>query len=156
MLTILDAKNPVYSDAGVNMEVLFSEIGEWIPFHATEHDTEEHGRELYQRAIDGEFGVVAPYVEPIKTEEELILDIQNAVVEHLNAPARAKLYDSIQSAALRAGYPGPFHDEGVAFASWMDTCWAKCYELLAEVKAGTRSVMTPEEVVAELPTLTLP
>lgn len=40
--------------------------------------------------------------EPIKTEEERIVEIQNAVVEHLNAPAKAKLYDSIQSAALRA------------------------------------------------------
>ena len=155
MLTIIEAKNPVYTQSGINVEVLFGEIGEWLCFHASPDDAEEHGRELYRRALAGEFGTVEPYIALVKNEEQLILEIQNAVIEYLNAPARAKLYDSIQSAALRAGYPGPFHDEGVAFATWMDTCWAKCYELLAEVKDGTRPVMSPEEVVAELPVLQL-
>lgn len=129
--------------------------GSTFSYPCSAEDSVEYSRDLYNRAVAGEFGSITPYEEPVKTEEELIVEIQNAVVDYLNTPARAKLYDSIQSASLRAGYPGPFHDEGVAFASWMDACWAKCYELLAEVKAGTRPVMSPEEVVSELPVLVL-
>lgn len=54
----------------------------------------------------------------------------------LNDAARKKGYDDIRSAALRAGYPGPFHDEGAAFATWMDATYAACYQLLAQVQAG--------------------
>lgn len=45
---------------------------------------------------------------------------------------------------------------GVAFATWMDACWAKCYQLLAEVKAGALAEMSADEVVAEMPPLVLP
>lgn len=60
-----------------------------------------------------------------------------AVDQFLQDGAALKRYDSIHTAALRAGYPGPFHDEGVSYATWMDTVYATCYSLLAQVEAGT-------------------
>lgn len=78
-----------------------------------------------------------------------------AVQKMLDDEAKKKNYDDIKSAALRAGYLGPFHDEGVAYAAWMDACWAKCYEILAEVKAG-RAEPTIPELLAEMPPLVLP
>ncbi|MDN8617012.1 hypothetical protein [Variovorax ginsengisoli] len=79
-----------------------------------------------------------------------------AVDAHLNAAAKAKGYDSIVTAAHRAGYPGPFHDEGVAFATWMDATYQQCYALLAQVQAGEAAEPTPAELIAMLPTLKLP
>lgn len=36
----------------------------WIPFTASKYDLEVFGRELYNNAIDGVYGEIAPYVEP--------------------------------------------------------------------------------------------
>lgn len=93
---------------------------------------------------------------PPLTVQERIAALVVAVDNHLHAAARAKGYDSIVTAALRAGYPGPFHDEGVAFATWMDACYAQCYVLLAQWQAGELTEPTAEELVAMLPTLELP
>ena len=81
---------------------------------------------------------------------------QKAHDAHLDAAAKARRYDSIHTAALRAGYPGPFHDEGVAFASWMDQCNAIGYQIMAEIESGQRVAPTIDEYIAMLPDLVLP
>ena len=48
-----------------------------------------------------------------------------------------------------------FDAEGVAFRKWRSAVWAKGYELLAEVQAGTRPVPTEEELVELLPKLVI-
>jgi hypothetical protein len=93
---------------------------------------------------------------PEPSLEERIASLLVAVDKHLNQAARAKGYDSIVTAALRAGYPGPFHDDGVAFATWMDATYATCYQLLAQFNAGEIPEPTPDELIAMLPTLELP
>lgn len=88
--------------------------------------------------------------------EDRIATLQAAIDAHLNSAAQQKGYDSILSAALRAGYPGPFRDEGIAFATWMDSCYALGYQLLAQWRAGLLQEPTPEELLAMLPPLQLP
>ena len=86
-----------------------------------------------------------------------ILDkYQRAHDEHLNAAARARRYDSIHTAALRAGYAGPYQAEGQAFAEWMDACNAVGYQIMDEVGAGTRAPLSIEEYLGLLPALVLP
>lgn len=86
-----------------------------------------------------------------------ILDKYQAAHDaHLNAAAKARRYDSIHTAALRAGYPGPFHDEGVAFARWMDQCNAAGYQIMAEIEAGTMAPLSVDDYLALLPELVLP
>lgn len=97
-----------------------------------------------------------PNVPPAPSLEDRAAVLLTGVDAHLNAAARAKRYDSIRAAALRAGYPGPFHDEGMAFATWMDSVYAKCYEVLAEVQAGDIEEPTLEQLIDMLPTLQLP
>ncbi len=46
------------------------EFGE-IPFTADSNDSEAHGRDLFARAVAGEFGAVAEYVAPVKTAGQL-------------------------------------------------------------------------------------
>jgi hypothetical protein len=82
--------------------------------------------------------------------------VQGAVQDFMNAMAAERHYDSIQSAALRAAFPGPYHDEGMAYGTWMDTCWQQCYVLMAAVSAGTATVPAVDSIIAALPPLVLP
>ena len=64
MLTIEYAKNPKYNDpsnTSVVLDVKFKEFNTELPFTANPQDIEAHGVELYNRAIAGEFGAVAPF-----------------------------------------------------------------------------------------------
>lgn len=99
----------------------------------------------------------SPDPTPEEIAQQTLLRFQAAHDAHLNNAARAKKYDSIHTAALRAGYPGPYQAEGLAFAQWMDACNQTGYQILAAVQAGEQE--TPESVeayLAMLPVLTLP
>jgi len=62
-MDVLSAKNPKYTkDGGIELEVEFAEVG-FLPFLASPNDIETHGRDLYNRAMVGEFGTVASCVE---------------------------------------------------------------------------------------------
>ena len=74
MMEILSVRNPqATKDGGVDLEIEHSVYG-WVPFHAVENDSEAHGRELYQRAMAGDFGPVSPYFEPELTLAQIALE----------------------------------------------------------------------------------
>lgn len=99
----------------------------------------------------------APQTPTTPTLEQRAVTLLLGVDEHLNAAARAKGYDDIRSAALRAALPAsPFHDEGVAFGNWMDQVYATCYQLMAQVQAGTLPEPNLEQLLQMLPALELP
>lgn len=88
---------------------------------------------------------------------------QSPVAEYIAAmetmfdnKAKERHYDSRYTCALRAGYLGPFQAEGEAFAIWMDTCNAKCFQILDEVQSGVRSAPGIAELLAELPEMVWP
>lgn len=67
MLTVDYAHSPQYADNTgncISMQVKFFEINEELPFGATNYDDMAYGRDLYARALAGEFGLIAPYVAP--------------------------------------------------------------------------------------------
>ena len=88
--------------------------------------------------------------------QRIVDKYQRAHDEHLQAAAQTRRYDSIHTAALRAGYPGPFHAEGIAYAQWMDDCNAAGYQIMAEVESGTRGALSVAEYIDLLPILELP
>ena len=119
-------------------------------------------QEMYNRMIfevDGTWklrgGLIVKDALPAPTTDEIKQRLISAMQSHMDAAAQARGYDNIINAALRAGYPGLFHAEGLAFATWMDACWSLGYELLAEVKAGKRAVPAREELIGLLPALVL-
>lgn len=73
------------------------------------------------------------------------------MTEYMNEFANERYYDDIKSAALRAGYEGPFHAEGIKYATWMDNTWAAGYSILASVESGDIDPPTKEELLAMLP-----
>ena len=97
----------------------------------------------------------APLAPPSIEEQIAVFDA--ALVAHLDATARERRYDNRVTCALRAGYPGPFHAEGIAFAAWMDQCNALAYSLLAEVVAGTRPMPdSPQALIDLMPAIEWP
>ena len=75
MFTLEYAKDPVYGDFTGNSILLivkWEEFSEEMPFAATTYDPEAYGRDLYERAKAGEFGVIAAYVPPAEPEPQPI------------------------------------------------------------------------------------
>lgn len=96
------------------------------------------------------------YVHPVPllpTEADYVAAVQNL----LDSTAQTRHYDSILSACTYAGSTvTKFHDEGVACLNWRDAVWAKCYDLMAQVQAGTLAQPTVPELLAMLPAMSWP
>lgn len=63
----ISATNPVYATADnsqIALDVQFDTFPSPIPFVACPKDVEAHGRDVYARAIAGEFGPIGAYIPP--------------------------------------------------------------------------------------------
>ena len=137
--------------------------GEAVPADAVEITAAEHqallaGQSMGKRIVANEQGYPVLADPPAPTPEQIIASIAAAVQAHMDAAAKAAGYDDVKSAVTYAEEPAvqKFRAEGQAFRAWRSLVWAKCYELLAAVQAGTRPPMTAQQVIAELPALNLP
>lgn len=91
------------------------------------------------------------------TEAELLASYTAAIQNRLDDFARTRGYDGILSATTYAGSGVPkFNAEGGYALSARDATWAKGYDILAAVQAGTRPAPTLAELDAELPALVWP
>lgn len=88
-----------------------------------------------QQVIDLPLEVITN--KQIQNAQNMQSAILQGMTELFDRTAQERNYDNRITCALRAGYPGPFNAEGVAFATWMDTQNAKAYTLLSQVGAGT-------------------
>lgn len=120
-------------------------------------EAEEAGWEQYDLEMDsnGKFYLegYAP-APPEPTEAEIQRQFEDAIEAMMNETVQQRNYKDIVSACSYAvSTDETFRKEGEACVVWRDGCWRKCYEILAEVKAGKRPIPTLEEVFAELPVL---
>ena len=90
--------------------------------------------------------------------EQIKQGIIGAAQARLDAFARTRFYDDIKSASDYAGCSVPKFDiEGTYCRDARALTWARLYELLAEVEAGTRPMPTGfADVESELPPLVWP
>ena len=94
---------------------------------------------------------------PELTPQETIGKIVAAVQSHLDETARTRNYDNMLSLASYANSMDPqFAAEAAAGIAWRDACWRYCYQALAEVEAGQRTMPTAGEAIAELPQMVWP
>lgn len=66
-MNVIYAKNPKFSSADnstIDLIVKFDAFNEEIPFTANPNDVVLYGRELYAKAMNGDFGNIAQYVPP--------------------------------------------------------------------------------------------
>lgn len=88
-----EARNPQWSNAGntaILLECQFEHLpGEFVQFCAMPSDVEAHGREIFQRASDGEFGAIAPYVPPTPSISQVNAGIKKQIATLETKQARA-------------------------------------------------------------------
>ena len=136
--------------------------GDNIPADAVEITEAEHaalieGQSNGKRIVADENGYPILQDPPPPTAEQIIAKYTADVQQHLDAFARTRGYDNILSACTYATSTVPkFAAEGQYAVEARDATWAKCYEVLAEVEAGSRPMPTLDELLAELPVLTWP
>lgn len=94
---------------------------------------------------------------PVPTPEQLQADYTARIQQRLDAFARTRGYDGILSAASYVtSTNAQFAKEGQYCVGARDATWAKGYEVMAAVQAGTRPMPTWAELEAELPALAWP
>lgn len=136
--------------------------GDNIPADAVEITEAEHaalleGQSQGNAVVADENGRPILQDPPPLTPEQIVAQYTAAVQQHLDDFARTRNYDSILSAATYAPSTVPkFSAEGQYAVEARDATWAKCYEILAAVEAGSRPTPTLDELLAELPVLTWP
>lgn len=102
----------------------------------------------------GEYYEVVALPEPATTADEIQAALTAAVQNWMDKTVQQRNYDNIGTACTYANSTDSiFAAEGLACIKWRDAVWRKCYDMLDEVKAGTRAIPTAEEVIAELPAL---
>lgn len=137
--TNADAIEATWVDEAGQMDMLAADLGDDAPGH--------------QALMDE---VAATYTPPPPTQEEILAPFLQAMDDLFNSTAQARRYDSRVTCALRAGYPGPFQAEGLAFAQWMDTCNALGYQVMADVLAGSIPMPTVQGYLDMLPSMEWP
>lgn len=136
--------------------------GDNIPADAVEITADEHqalieGQANGKRIVADSNGRPVLADPPPPTTEQIIAQYTAGVQQHLDDFARTRNYDGILSAATYATSAVPkFKAEGQYAVEARDATWAKSYEVMAEVEAGTRPMPTLEQLIAELPVLTWP
>ena len=95
---------------------------------------------------------------PIPTPAEIQKTLTDAVQSHMDTTAQSKGYDNLIAAITYADEPSvpAFQADGLAFRSWRSLVWAYCYSVFAAVVAGTQTMPTVTELLAELPALSFP
>ena len=104
---------------------------------------------------NGQFIKLPP---PVKSPEEIQQEIVEATQQRLDDFARTRNYDGILSLCTYATSTNPtFAKEGQYGVNMRDATWAKLYEMLAEVEAGTRPMPSSyADIESELPALGWP
>lgn len=157
-MKVLSASSPVRTASGIDLMVEFDELGV-VPYHATPgFNPGTYEEEIYNNAVSGVYGEIAPYSPPVLTAEQKKQAVIDMVQAHLDAAAQAYGYGDIKSAVTYADEPAVavFQTQGVALRAWRSLVWEKCYALLAQVEAGEIAEPSGDELIAMLPSLSMP
>lgn len=136
--------------------------GDNIPSDAVEITAAEHAA-LLEGQSQGKLIQADESGKPIlkdqtpPTPEQIVAQYTAGVQQHLDTFAQTRNYDGILSAATYATSQVPkFAAEGQYAVEARDATWAKCYEIMAAVEAGSRPMPTLDELLSELPKLVWP
>jgi hypothetical protein len=82
--------------------------------------------------------------------------IETACEQHMDTVAQADGWDDRWSVTTRASYPNQYQAKGIAFGQWMDDCWVLILQANLAIEAGTGTIPTVDEAIAELPVMVWP
>lgn len=134
--------------------------GDNIPADAVEITEAEHaalieGQSLGKLIVADASGRPILQDPPPPSPEQIMKRVEARVQLWLDEQARALGYDDIKSAVSYAeeSVVPKFQQEGQAMRRLRSLVWARCYEILAQVQAGQRSIPTDDELIAEMEAL---
>ena len=93
---------------------------------------------------------------PNPTDALVKKDYVDAMEAMFDRMAQTRGYDNRITCAMRAGYPGYYRQQGIAFGTWMDNCNFIGFSLMNQVLAGEVPKPTIAEYLASLPTFVWP
>jgi len=97
------------------------------------------------------------FVAPSPAPSQVMARAAAVIQAHLDATARLRRYDSIQTAVSYRDDPNPqFSAEGQAAFLWRSAVWTSALHILAEVEAGERPVPSDADLIAALPAMVWP
>lgn len=133
----------------MNIVQLTQEVSNLAPIHGIDSNGVVSFKD---EATESEINAANLYVSENISQLSDIADIyEKALDEKLDSVAREYRYNNRFTFALRAGYPGPYQAEGIAFAQWMDNCNTQAFQLLEDVKNQIIPMPTVEEFLDSLP-----
>ena len=75
----ITAHSPKYNaDGTIDLIVKFPWLDVEVPFCANPADVEHHSADLFARAAAGQFGPIAPYIAPAKTQVQIDAEARKA------------------------------------------------------------------------------
>ncbi len=83
-------------------------------------------------------------------------DYDAALTAHLDSVAQSRRWQDRISLMSRAGFPGPWQADAIAFGQWADGCNVIGYQILADFQAGLIPQPTIAEMLAALPAMVWP
>jgi hypothetical protein len=99
-LTFVYANNPKWANRSqtlIDLTVRFEGFDSDLPFGANPNDPEQHGRDIYARALAGEFGPIAPFDPTPYTTEDVAATIKEKRNELLQESDWTQLPDVPQA-----------------------------------------------------------
>lgn len=138
-----------------NIEKITKEEGK-TAYQYDEYTLELRDRQNLEQYIANNFNALMTKAK-LAEKQALMLHFEQLIDNHINAVAQAKGYDNRITASLRAAATdSPWYAEGVAFVSWMDSCYAQCYVIQAEIETCQRNTPNDDEFLAEMPEMVWP
>lgn len=144
-------------------------LADWNVFPVTVQSSAEYNplthkevRDSEPTLVDGVWTLGKSYELLTDNEKQAYIKQQSRVYElkvqkHMDEKVAEREYDSMISACTYATSSNPkYGPEGQACLQWRDAVWDKCYQVLAEVQAGTRQPPEIQELIDELPELVWP
>lgn len=144
-------KNPRFitqSTSAIELTVIFDALPEEVTFIAKPSDPEPHGRELYYKAIAGEFGPIAEFVPPLVSYDVLTADLRNKMTTLLNTQARALRFSSIDEAMTYVDEPSVplYQQQALALRKWRSIVRSVVEDVI-----DANQLFVPDEVIKSLP-----
>lgn len=84
---------------GIDMVITIN--GQKLPFTARADDPEDYGRELFRKALNGEFGEIAEYEEPEVEKVQLTDEQINHIAEKAAEVAFKKIYEEVGRSVVK-------------------------------------------------------
>lgn len=134
------AKNPSYVSAdntAIKLTVKFNHLPTEVEFIACGNDIEDHGRDLYQKACNGEFGTIAPYVEPEQTTAQVLAQLKTEINKRLDDQAVNLGFDGMADAITYCDEPSvpAYQEQALTLRHWRSLMWVRYDELAASGEA---------------------